>query len=160
VIEHASGCPIAANDPLSFTKFLKKYPWTIGLIMIIAGPIIALYGRRFFPWVIGGIVFFTTVLLMLITCSYVGALISGYGILISVIVSAIIGALVAWFSMKRVWISIAILGVIGGYIMGSMLYTMYLASIRTTKNGSMWVMLFLSFFCAIIGGLMTARYAK
>ena len=40
----------------AFSSFTQKYPWAFGIIMIAGGPIIALFGQRFFPWVIAGIV--------------------------------------------------------------------------------------------------------
>jgi hypothetical protein len=38
---------------------MTDYPWLFGLIMIFGGPICAFWGRRFFPWVISGIVAIT-----------------------------------------------------------------------------------------------------
>jgi hypothetical protein len=103
------------------------YPWLFGLIMIIGGPIVALFGRKFFPWVIAGIVSVTFLLGTLVFCSLLGFMETWLGVGISVAVAFIISGLSGLFSMKTVWIAVGILGLIGGFFLGTMIFTVFLA---------------------------------
>ena len=70
VIAHKAGCP--AGKAMNLSKFINDYPWVLGIIMITGGPFVALFGRRFFPWVTAGIVSFTALLACLIFCEILG----------------------------------------------------------------------------------------
>ncbi len=63
MIESKAGCMLAAD--FSLTEFMQRYPWLFGLIMIVSGPFVAFYGRRYLPKVIAGIVFISSVVGML-----------------------------------------------------------------------------------------------
>ncbi len=97
--------------------------------MILGGPIVGLYGRRFFPWVIAGIVSVNLLLGTLVFCSVVGFMESTISLCISIAVSFIVSGLGGWFVMKTVWIAVGILGIIGGFFMGSMIFTIFLAAL-------------------------------
>ena len=111
---------------MSFSKFMHDYPWLFGIIMILGGPIVALYGRRFFPYVIAGIVSLSFLLMSLIVCSLLGFMEKNLGIAGSVCFAIFIGGLAAWFVMKTVWIAVGLLGIIGGFFLGSLIYTIVL----------------------------------
>jgi hypothetical protein len=108
---------------------MHNYPWLVGILLIVGGPIVALYGRRFFPWVIAGIVSLNVLLGTLVFCSVVGFMESTITLSISIGVSFIVSGLAGWFVMKTVWIAVGILGIIGGFFMGSMIFTIFLAAL-------------------------------
>ena len=95
--------------------------------MILGGPIAALYGRRFFPWVIAGIVSISFLLLFMFLSSAVGLMSSNVGLIFSIGFGCLLSFIIAWFVMKTVWIAVGLLGIIGGFFMGSMIYTIILA---------------------------------
>ena len=86
--------------------------------MILGGPIVALFGRRWFPWVTAGIVALTTLLFCLIFCEITGFMEQAIYIVASVIFSLSMALLAGWFVMKTVWVAIGVVGVIGGLFGG------------------------------------------
>lgn len=125
--------------------------------MILGGPIVALYGRRFFPWVIAGIVSVSFLLGTLVFCSVLGFMETTVGLAVSIGVAIIFSGLSGWFVMKTVWIAVGILGLIGGFFMGTMIYTIFLAALG---YGALWAMIAFSVFCAILGGFLSFKFSK
>lgn len=141
----------------NFAKFMHDHPWIFGLIMIIGGPIVALSGQRFFPWVMTGIVSISLSLGILIFCSMIGIMETTVGLCISIGVALVSTLLSGWLVMKTVWIAIGILGLVGGFFLGTMIYTIFLAAFH---HGALWVMVCFSILCAIIGGLLSFKYSQ
>lgn len=112
---------------MNFSSFMHDYPWVFGIIMILGGPIVALYGRRFFPWVIAGIVSISFLLLFMILSSAVGLMSSNIGLILSIGFGGLFSVIIAFFVMRTVWVAVGLLGIIGGFFLGSMIYTIILA---------------------------------
>lgn len=125
--------------------------------MILGGPVIALYGRRFFPWVIAGIVSISFLLGFLVFCSVAGFMETNVGMSISIGGSFLVSGLSGWFVMQTVWIAVGILGLIGGFFLGTMVYSVFLVSLGW---GALWAMMTLSLIFAILGGLLSFRFSK
>lgn len=142
---------------MNFSSFMKKYPWALGIFMIFFGPVVGLFGRRFFPWVISGIVAVTLLMAGLIITSILGFMDTTIGLVVSIIVSMIFGGLAGLFVMKTVWIAVGMLGLIGGFFIGSMIYSIFLA---ISGFGTWWAALLFSFIGAIIGGFLSFRFSK
>lgn len=143
---------------MDFSKFVHDYPWLFGIIMILGGPIVALYGRRFFPWVVSGVVAVTVLLGALIVSSVLGFMETTMGVGISIGIAIIASLLAGWFVMKTVWIAVGLLGLIGGFFLGSMLYTIFLAAMP--NFGALWAMVLFSVACAVLGGFLSFKYSR
>lgn len=143
---------------MDFSKFIHDYPWLFGIIMILGGPIVAMYGRRFFPWVVAGVVAVTILLGALIMSSVLGFMESNTGLGVSIGVAILASLLAGWFVMKTVWIAVGILGLIGGFFLGSMAYTIFLAALP--QFGALWAMITISIICAVLGGFLSFKYSK
>lgn len=141
----------------AFSSFTQKYPWAFGIIMIIGGPIIALFGQRFFPWVIAGIVSIVILMGAIVSSDVLGFHNTNMSLGISIGVAALISIFVGWLVMKTVWVAVGILGLIGGFFLGSLIYTMFLAAFAT---GALWAMVTFSTLCAVGGGFLSFRFAK
>jgi hypothetical protein len=124
VIAHKAGCP--AGKAMNLSKFINDYPWVIGIVLIVGGPIVALFGRRFFPWVTAGIVAVTTLMAALVFCEITGFLDKPIEICASLIFSISMATIAGWFVMKTVWVAIGILGVIGGLFIGELIYALFI----------------------------------
>lgn len=137
MVAHASGCP--AGQIMNFSKFVHDYPWAFGLLMVLGGPIVLLFGRRFFPWVTAGIVavclFFGTFMI----ASILGFMDTTVGLIISIGVSAGVGLLAGFFVMRTVWIAVGLIGILGGFFLGSIIFGILLAVI---KWQALWAMIF------------------
>jgi hypothetical protein len=124
---------------MNFSKFIHDYPWAFGIIMILGGPIVLLFGRRFFPWVTAGIVAISICLGAFVVCSILGFMDTKIGLGISIGASALLGILSGWFVMKTVWIAVGLIGIIGGFFLGSILFGILLAVL---KLNLLWLMIF------------------
>jgi hypothetical protein len=136
---------------------MTDYPWLFGIIMILGGPIVALYGRRFFPWVISGVVALSFLMGALVICSILGFMETTTGLAISIGGSLLVCLLAGWFVMKTVWIAVGILGLIGGFFLGTMIYTIFLAALGW---GALWAMVTFSILCAMLGGWLSFKFSK
>lgn len=125
--------------------------------MIIGGPIVALFGRRWFPWVTAGIVTTTVLLLCLIFCELTGFLEKPIEIVASIVFALSLAILSGWFVMKTMWVAIGILGVIGGLFIGEMIYAFFIFEIGAHK---LWMMIVFCAFCALMGGMLSYYFSK
>ena len=155
VVAHTSGCP--AGQIMNFQQFMVDYPWLFGLIMILGGPIVALFGRKFFPWVIFCCVGITFFMATLIFCSLLGFMETWLGVGISVLVGIFISGFAGWLAFRTVWVAVGILGLIGGFFLGTMIFTIFLAMLGF---GQLWAMILCGILCAISGGALSWKYAK
>lgn len=120
IVAHKAGCP--AGQIMNLSKFIHDYPWIFGVIMILGGPFVLLFGRKFFPWVTAGVVSLFSLLAVLVFCGLVGFMNTNVGLAGSIVGALAVGALAGWFVMRTVWIAVGVLGVIGGFFLGSMIY--------------------------------------
>ena len=155
VVAHESGCPV--GKIMSITKFMHDYPYVFGIILILFGPVVALYGRRFFPWVVGGIVSLCALLGILVFSSVVGLMSTTTNLIVSIVVALIVALLLGKLSMKTVWLAVGLLGLIGGFFIGSVIFTVFIA---TLGYGALWSMILFSVVCAVIFGFLSFRFSK
>lgn len=152
-VSHRSGCPVYSAR--GYVGFITNNPWIMGTIFVIGGFVLGLWGRKFFPYMVaatGAILGFTFLALI---CSAFGGYSSTVGSIICSIVCLVLAILFGIFLRRRIWLSIGILGVFGGFLGGQVLYALLLAAFGLK---SFWAMLFISIFCAIGGGFL-AYYA-
>ena len=154
-VSHKAGCP--AGQIMNLSKFIQDDPWVFGVIMILGGPFVLLFGRKFFPWVTAGVVSLFLLLGSLVFCGLVGFMNTNVGLACSIAGSIAVGALAGWFVMKTVWIAVGILGVIGGFFLGSMIYGILLVLF---KWEALWAMIGLCVLCAVTGGFLSFKFSK
>lgn len=125
--------------------------------MILGGPVVLLFGRKFFPWVTAGVVGLFLLFASLVFCGLVGFMNTNAGLAGSIVGSIAIGALAGWFVIKTVWIAVGILGVIGGFFLGTMIYGILLVLF---KWEALWALIVLCVICAITGGYLSFKFPK
>jgi len=59
--------------------------------------------------------------------------------------------------MRTVRIAVGFLGLIGGFFLGVLIYTIVLA---TLHKGALWIMICFSILCSIIGGFLSFKFSK
>jgi len=125
--------------------------------MILGGPFVMLYGRRFFPWVTAGVCSLFILLGCLVFCSLVGFMNTNVGLACSIGGSILVGIASGWFVMRTVWIAVGLLGIIGGFFLGSMVYGIILVAF---KFEALWAMIGLCVLCAVAGGFLSFKFSK
>ena len=143
-MSHSAGCPVGTV----VSSFMRFSPWFFGLIMIVGGPFVALFGKRYFSWIIAGIVIVSFHLAVLGFCSIAGFMETNGGVAISIGVALLVAILSGFFVYRVVRIGEIVLGFVGGFITGSLFYTIVLA---VNQTGSVWSMLIICMFFAVAG---------
>jgi len=125
---------------MNFSKFVHDYPWAFGLLMMLGGPVILLFGRRFFPWVTGGLITVCLFFGVFMISSILGFMDTKVGLIISIAASAGVGLLGGFFVMRTAcWIAVGLLGILGGFFLGSIIFGILLAAV---KWQALWAMIF------------------
>jgi hypothetical protein len=116
--------------------------------MIVGGPFVALFGKRYFSWIIAGIVVVSFHLAVLGFCSVAGFMETNIGVAVSIGVALFIAILSGFFVYRIIRIGEIVLGFVGGFITGSLFYTIVLA---VNQVGSVWAMLIVCMLFAVVG---------
>ncbi len=116
--------------------------------MIVGGPFVALFGKRYFSWIIAGIVVVSFHLAVLGFCSVAGFMETNIGVAVSIGVALFIAILSGFFVYRIIRIGEIVLGFVGGFITGSLFYTIVLA---VNQVGSVWAMLVVCMLFAVVG---------
>lgn len=138
------------------TSFVEDHPWILGVLMLLGGPIVALFGKRWFPWVTSGIAFVFSFCFILMILSVFGWMTTTVGLAICLTVTLLLALLAAWFVFKATWIGVGVCGVVGGYFLGTLIYTMFLT---TFDFSSIYAMVGFSVFSALVGGLVAWNFS-
>ena len=125
--------------------------------MLLGGPIVALCGKRFFPYVTAAIAGIFACVALLILFSVFEWMSSTAGLVICLIVAFGLSGLGAYFVYKTVWIGIGLVGIIGGYFFGTLVYTLFLASFDWS---ALWAMIVFSIAFAALGGFLAFKFSK
>ena len=116
--------------------------------MIVGGPFVAFFGKRYFSWIIAGIVVVSFHLAVLGFCSVAGFMETNIGVAVSIGVALFIAILSGFFVYRIIRIGEIVLGFVGGFITGSLFYTIVLA---VNQVGSVWAMLIVCMLFAVVG---------
>jgi hypothetical protein len=129
---HKAGCPEANLDTISI--FFEKYPWVIAIFLLIVGPVITFFGRRFVPYVIAIIGGLVSSVIALCLCSAMGMLdyidptsnteASVFWVVLAFFLSLGAGVLVGWLLKKFLVIGLLIIAFVGGFLTGGLLYNL------------------------------------
>jgi len=126
---HATGCPVAGFT--SIINFVSENPWVIAVVLLVFGPVLAFFGRKFLPLFLMLIVGFITFCLSMLMCSVLGMLDyidptrtgGNIGFCILAFVLSLALAAGAAFLMKHfIKLGVYVLGGIAGWFLGSLLY--------------------------------------
>ena len=110
----------AANP--SVMTWIKDNVWTLGIFFLIIGPMIALFGKRCYPYIAALIGFIVVIPVVVFLCSGQGWLDTTAGFWISVSVALLAGGLVAFILYRSVWVGVTLITAYAGSIVGFFIY--------------------------------------
>lgn len=99
--------------------WLSENGWAIGIIYVIAGPLIALFGLKWFPYVTASLIAIFVIGLCVSLSLAFGWMTSTVGTVITLIVALILGVLAGCVVRRNVWIMIGLLGLVAGWFSGT-----------------------------------------
>ena len=140
-----------------FAKVMNDKPWIIALIFIFGGPIVALKGKPFFKFVVTGIAGVFGTIFTILFLSLFTIMDTTGGMVASCLIALTAGGLVGYTVFRTIWLGVGVLGVVGGYFFGTLLYSFALALLGWT---SLWAMILISLGFAIGGGYVSFKFPK
>lgn len=161
---HSLGCP--KLQVTSIIRFFSNNPWAIGIALTIGGALVAIFGGKYFEWVLsilGGVItFFAT----LVLCSLAGGFSAmdvtdpsttqiTVAIVLFILCAAAGGAV--GFVLKRITrTAIMLAGVFAGFALGFSLYAFVIAGFYAN-----WIVMgSMSFVGAVIFGVLAYKFEK
>jgi len=130
---HSTGCPDATLDTVAI--FIDKYPWVLAIFLLVVGPVICFFGKRFVPWVIAVIGGIVGAVIVLSLCSAMGMLdyidptktaddASVFWVVLAFFLSLAAGILIGWLLKKFIVIGLLAVAFVGGFAAGGLLYNL------------------------------------
>lgn len=154
-VEHSAACPMI--DLSGVATFLTAAKWVVGIIFVLSGPFIGMFGKRWFPWVVAIGAAFIGFLCFLIFFTVVGWMGSSAGFWCLMVLSIGLAVLIGWLTKKAVWFEVGLLGVLGGWFGGSYLYSVIVAASGWESVALYWCM---EIACCIAAGLCAWKFAR
>ena len=131
-------------------------PWVLGIIFIVVGPFLALKGVFFAEKVVPVLAgLFGALFLMLLFAEF-GWMEETLGIVLSIISALLIAGFCARLMQKHADFRHGFLGLLGGYFMGALLYTVLLAC----GWNNLWGMMAISICGAVVGCVLTIAFPE
>ena len=124
-MKHAGGCHIYTASALA--RFLAKHPWFPGAVMVVLGPIIALCGKRFFPWVaatLGALAAIDSVIVLFFES---GLVTTWWATVLVCLLALATGILVGVLLRRQIRIAVIAVGAIAGGMLGAYLFEVVFA---------------------------------
>ena len=162
---HKLGCPTL--QVTSIIRYLSNNPWAIGIILLVFGALVTLWGGKYFVWVLvsigSGVTFFASMILFSLFGGFValdlGKAASTGQITLAIVlfILAIALAAVVGVILKRVTrTGIMLAGAVAGFALGFSIYSFILVNFYAN-----WVLMgCMSFFGAVIFGWLAYKYDK
>jgi len=156
-MKHDAGCSVGGVDIEATMGWLYENEWAIGIIYLVAGPLIALFGSSWFPYVVAAIVAIFVIGLVCSISLAAGWMATGLGTAIVFIVALILGILGGMFIRRKVNIAISVLGAVGGFFSGSIVFALIASFCEWEAAWGFWI---ISVSMAIVGFLVSCKFGK
>jgi len=151
---HSAGCPTADLDTVAI--FLEKYPWVLAIFLLIVGPVITFFGKRFIPYVIATIGGIVGGIVVLCLCSAMHMLdyidptttddASVAWVVLAFFLSLAGGILIGWLFFKFIIVGLLAIAFVGGFMAGGLIYN--LVFIGWAKSTALLAIMTIGLGCA------------
>jgi len=153
--EGPAGCPtVSFEEELGF---LRDNPWAVGVIYLIIGPLIALRGLKWFPYITATVTALFTMGVVAAFSMTLGFTNTEGGAWGTLGVAFVLGLLAAFLIYRAFWIMIAVLGLVGGFFGGTLLFSLIVAMSGWSEIWAFWV---IAVLCAVAGCFVAYKTGK
>ena len=150
-LKHEDGCPALGIDLQGYISWLEENEWFLGIMYLIVGPLLGLFGVQWFPYVTAILVaFFVFGLCVSLGLAFDWMVTTG-GLIAVLVVGAILGTLLGIFIKRKIWIMVALLGMVAGFFSGTLIFALIASASGWTAAWGWWV---ISIIMAIVGTLL------
>ena len=154
-VSHSAGCPIQTASDM--TIWLSDNPWVYAVLLLVVGPVIALFGKKWFPYVAG----ITSGLFVGDAVAHFAGWMEWYTTswspYVVAAVAIFLGFLVGNIVARKIWFAVGLLGIVAGLSLGTMIFAIIAA---TTGYATNWELLLLCIACSFVGGFVTFKWGR
>ena len=129
----------------------------MGILSLLSGFFIGLFGCRFFGLIAGILAGIFMFCLTVLLSSILGFFITVLGIVLTICIALLIGVISGVIMLYVIWLAIGALGMIGGFLLGSLVYELTLLNFNFAHT---WGFMILSVFGVLFGSLLSCKYGK
>lgn len=123
-MRHNAGCPIVNLDIEKAKTWISENEWVVGCVYLVAGPLIALFGAQWFPWVTAALVAIFVMGLITMFSLSVGWMATSTGSTIVIITAFLLGIIAGSITRRNIWLMFSLLGLVSGFFSGSLIYAL------------------------------------
>ena len=139
VLKHAAGCPTIDVDIEEYLGWIQENQWVIGIVYLIAGPLIALFGLKWFPYVTASLVAIFVIGLVMALGLAFGWMASTGGTVAVCLVALALGIVAGILIRRNIWLMIGLLGLVAGFFAGTLLFAIIVSISSWDAVWGWWV---------------------
>ena len=152
-----AGCATLNVDVDAYMGWLYDNEWVIGLIYVVAGPVIALFGLQWFPYVAASLIAIFVIGIVTSLSLAFGWMTSTVGTITVLVVALLLGVLAGMLVRRNIWIMIGLLGLVAGFFSGSLVYALIFGISGWKSVWGFWV---ISVVMAAVGCVASCYLGK
>lgn len=123
-LKHKAGCPTVDLDIDTYLGWLADNQWAVGIIYLILGPVVALRGLAWFPYVTASLMAIFVIGIVLSFSLAMSWMVTTTGTIVTFCVALLLGIIAGMVIRRNIWIMIGVLGLIAGFFSGSLIYAL------------------------------------
>ena len=147
-LKHDAGCPTVDLNIDTYLGWLSDNQWAIGLIYLVIGPVVALFGLAWFPYVVAGLLAVFVIGLIVSFSLAMSWMVTTTGTCITLAVALILGIVAGYLIRRHISIMFVVLGVVAGFFSGGLVYALIFAVSGWKAVWGYWT---ISIVMAVIG---------
>ena len=154
-IAHETGCPISTGNEL--TKWLDNNPWVLAVVLLVSGTIIAFCGKAWFPNVAAVVTCLCVMSGIAHLAAHFGWLATSWSPWVILVAATILGFIAGGIVKRHVWFAVGLMGSVGGFFMGLLLFGLIAATTDFAEN---WAMIVFACVLAVVGGFLFFKWGQ
>ena len=132
-----AGC--ATYDITQELEWLSEHPIILGVVYFITGVFVGFFGLSMFPYVAATIASFFSMFFVILLSATFGGMDTPTGSWISLGVMLVVGILTGCLVRRNIWVTLGLLGAVGGFFAGVLLLDVVSAISGWTATWALWV---------------------
>ena len=156
-LKHNAGCPTLGLDTDQISAWFEQNEWCLGIIYLITGPLIALFGVAWFPYAMATLVAVFVMGAIIAVCLALGWMATTTGTVITLLVAPIVGLITGIIIRRNVWLMIGLLGLVAGFFSGALVFALISTASGWNAVWGYWV---ISILMAGLGCLAACYFGK
>ena len=144
-------------DADKYTSWISRNMWVLGIVYIIIGPIFGLFGAQLFPYIGASIVAIFVIGTVFTLAAAFGWMTATWAFWVWLFAALAVGILAGCIVRRNMWALIGLMGLVGGFFGGVVLFSAINAASGWDAVWGYWV---ISIICGAIGCWAACNFGK